>query len=164
MAPRTFANLGTDLALTRFVGVPSAVELDEADSGSEGLDLAVVPGGRPRPRGPDVADLGTVTGRADLTQSLIVRLLTPLGGLAGLGHADYGSRLGELIGRGNTATTRNLARLYTLQALAQERRVRSVEGLRIDVPPGRPDVVQISFSVLPVADDDPLAVTLEVVL
>jgi phage baseplate assembly protein W len=175
VAARTFTKLGTDLALTRYVGLPSAVELDVADTGSEGLDLAVVPGG-PRPGGPrpggarsrrragDVADMGTVSGRADLAQALIVRLLTPRGGLAGLGHADYGSRLGELIGRGNTATTRNLARLYTIQALGEERRVKRVEDLRVDVPPGRPDTVQISFSVVPVADDDPLALTLEVVL
>jgi hypothetical protein len=152
VAARTFTRLGDDLALTRFTAVPGAVPLEQADSGGA-LDLAVVPG-----------DLATVSGRATLAQALIVRLLTPRGSLAPLGHAGYGSRLGELIGRVNTDATRNLARLHTIEALAQERRVRAVRNLTVEVPPGSPDSVRISFSVLPVADDDPLALTLDVSL
>jgi hypothetical protein len=163
VAPRTFTTLGADLALTRFVGVPGRVVLDAAEQGT-GLDLAVVPGGRARPATAQATDLATVDGRANLGQALIVRLLTPRGGLAGLGHAAYGSRLGELIGRSNDTTTRNLARLYVLEALGEEHRVRAVEGLVVGVPPGGPDVIQISFSVLPVDDADPLALTLEVAL
>ncbi len=163
MAARTFGNLGADLALTRFIGVPGRVVLDAAEQGT-GLDLAVVPGRRARPAKAPVTDLATVDARANLGQALIVRLLTPRGGLADLGHATYGSRLGELIGGTNDATTRNLARLYVLEALREERRVRAVEGLAVGVPPGQPDVIQISFSVLPVDDTDPLALTLEVAL
>lgn len=156
MAARTFARFGADLALTRFVAVPGAQPLEVADSGGT-LDLAVAPGRRG-------ADAATVSGRAVLAQALIVRLLTPRGSLAPLGHAEYGSRLGELIGRGNTGTTRNLARLFTIEALAQERRVREIRDLAVEVPTGSPDAVLIRFSVLPVADDDPLALTLEVSL
>lgn len=163
MTPRTFAKLGADLALTRFVGVPSSVELDAAEQGA-GLDLAVVPGGRGRPTAPDLLDLGTVEGRANLGQALIVRLLTPRGGLAALGHASYGSRLGELIGRTNDDTTRNLARLHVIEALGAERRIRAVDSLTVEVPSGQPDVIRIGVSVLPVGDDDPLALTLDVTL
>jgi hypothetical protein len=163
VAARTFTKLGADLALTRFIGVPGRVVLDTAEQGT-GLDLAVVPGGRARPAKAPATDLATVDGRGNLGQALIVRLLTPRGGLAGLGHATYGSRLGELIGRTNDTTTRNLARLYVLEALGEESRVRAVEGLAVGVPPGQPGVIQISFSVLPVDDADPLALTLEVAL
>jgi len=163
MAARTFNHLGSDIALTRFTAVPGAVPLDQADSGGS-LDLAVVPGRPGRAGQPVPTDLGTVSGRTVLAQALIVRLLTPLGSLAELGHSGYGSRLGELIGRGNTSATRNLARLYTIEALAQERRVLQVQELVVEVPPGSPDSVRIRFSVLPVADDDPLTLTLDVSL
>jgi hypothetical protein len=163
LAARTFTVLGADLALTRFVGVAGQVVLDAAEQGT-GLDLAVVPGGRARPSGAAATDLATVDGRANLGQALIVRLLTPRGGLAGLGHAAYGSRLGELVGRTNDTTARNLARLHVLEALGEERRVRAVTGLTVSVPPDQPGVIQISFAVLPVDDADPLVLTLEVAL
>jgi phage baseplate assembly protein W len=161
-----FTKLGADLALTRYVGVASAVPLESADSWG-GLDLAVVPGGRgERQRRAELGDLEIVSGRANLGQALILRLLTPRGGLAGLGHETYGSRLGELIGRGNDETTRNLARLYTLQALGDEPRVRpgGVLDLSVTTAPGQPDTIRIAFSVLPIHDDEPLALGLEVAL
>ena len=34
--------------------------------------------------------------------------------------------------------------------------------LAVDVPPGRPEVIRISFSVLPVGQDDPLDLAVEV--
>ena len=46
-----------------------------------------------------LTDLDRLKGRENLAQALILRLLTPLGSLKGLGHANYGSRLHELIGR-----------------------------------------------------------------
>jgi phage baseplate assembly protein W len=162
VADRTFERLGADLALTHYVGTESALRLDVADSWGS-VDLAVVPGrstGRPAA---DRSDLGAVAGRENLAQALILRLLTPLGGLSGLGHPGFGSRLGALIGRGNDDTTRHLARLYTLEALAQEPRIhRPVRDLSVEVLPGSPDTVRIGFSVVPVGDQEPLAVTLEV--
>lgn len=161
---RTFVSLGADLALTRYVGIPSAVSLDSADSWG-GLDLAVVPAsrGRRRPTA-DALDLGTVTERDNLGQALIVRLLTPRGGLGSLGHPDYGSRLGELIGRENNETTRNLARLHVIQALKEEPRVAELLDLSVTVTADRPDAIRISFSVRPVGDDEALALGLEVTL
>lgn len=74
-------------------------------------------------------DLDVVDGRDNLGQAIIIRLLTPRGELAPLGHPEYGSRLHELIGRENTETTRNLVKLFILEALQLEPRIQA----RIDV-------------------------------
>lgn len=160
----TFRTLGSDLALTRYTGVGSSVPLDSADSWGT-LDLQVVPGGRGGlPSARDSRDLAAVSGRENLAQALIVRLLTVHGALAPLGHSEYGTRLVELIGRLNDETTRNLARLYTMEGIAQEKRVLKLLDLSVDTPDGEPDTIQISFSVLPRDDDQPLALTLGITL
>jgi len=94
-------------------------------------------------------DLGVVEGRENLVQAIILRLLTPRGELTGLGHPQYGSRLHELIGRQNTATTRNLVKLYILESLAAEPRIQKV--LRLDVNPsqGNRDRVNVMLQVQP---------------
>jgi phage baseplate assembly protein W len=127
-----------------------------------GVISSVKIGGQPATG--DVQDLGTVSGRANLGQALILRLLTPRGSLASLGHPAYGSRLVSLIGNLNNETTRNLARLYTLEALGEEPRVKKVSDLAVLALDTSPDVLRISFSVLPVDDSDPLALSLEVQL
>jgi hypothetical protein len=66
----------------------------------------------------------------------------------------------EFIGRVNTDTTRNLARLYTLQALGQEPRVDKVADLVVETMPGQPDTIRIGFAVIPVNDSQPLALAL----
>jgi hypothetical protein len=159
-APAT--TLGADLGLTRYTGAASSVALDVADSWG-GVDLGVGAAGRRVPAHLGGDDLTLVSERANLGQALIMRLLTPIGSLAPLGHGSYGSRLVELIGRTNDETTRNLARLYTIQAVGEERRA-VLRDLVVDVPPGRPDVVRISFSVVPVGQDEPMALGLEVAL
>ena len=162
MAVKTYRVLGSDIGLTRYAGVPSAVPLESADSWGS-LDLRVVPGGKGglRQRG-EVRDLGPVSGRENLAQALVLRLLTRQGALAPLGHPDYGCRLTELIGRLNDVPTRNLARLFTLQALRQEPRVADVLELAVETVPSQPGVIRIGFSVLPMDDDQPLALSLEV--
>src|SRR4051812_16096864 len=74
-------------------------------------------------RGVRRRDFATVSDRDNLGQALIARLLTPKGELGALGHAGYGSRLHEVVGATNTPTTRNLAKLFVIEALKQERRV-----------------------------------------
>jgi phage baseplate assembly protein W len=81
---------------------------------------------------PAARDLTTASGRANLAQALVLRLLTRRGELALLGHPEYGSRHHELIGEPNTDTKRNLLKLHVLECLSQEPRVR-VE--RLDVRP-----------------------------
>ena len=111
-----------------------------------------------------MSDVGAISGRANLAQALVLRLLTRQGDLTALGHPDYGSRLTELIGQLNNETTRNLARLYTIQAIRQERRVRRLLDLSVQTLPDQPQTIRIGFAVLPVNEDDPLALTLEVAL
>lgn len=157
-----YSRLGTDLALTRFTGEPSAVPLESADSWGS-LDLQAVPGGFSGRNG-DALGLGVVRGRQNLAQALMLRLLTRQGALAPLGHPDYGSRLITLIGRENDESNRNLARLYALDALQQEPRVRKVLDLAVTAVTGQPQTIRIRFSVLPFADDDPLSLGLEMAL
>ncbi|MBV8642426.1 MAG: GPW/gp25 family protein [Candidatus Eremiobacteraeota bacterium] len=74
----------------------------------------------------DPIDLETIAGRDNLQHALLLRFMTRVGELAILGHPDYGSRLSELIGELNDDTRRNLAKLYTLEALQAEPRVAKV--------------------------------------
>ena len=160
----TYRALGADLALTRYAGTPSSVPLDAADSWGT-LDLQVVAGGKGGlAQSGDIRDAGSVAGRQNLAQALVLRLLTQLGALSPLGHPDYGSRLVELIGRLNDDTTRNLARLYTLEALKQEPRVKQILDLTVETASDQIDTIRIGFSVLPLNDTDPLALALEVTL
>ena len=102
-------NLGRDLKIT--LGPPGQAGQDDS-----GLDL--------QQAGPlRTYDLRTLEGQSNLGQALILRLLTPRGALAPLGHATYGSRLSRLIGRAKTASSRALAKAMVLEAVAQEPRV-----------------------------------------
>lgn len=160
----TYTRLGADIALTHYTGVPASLALNEADSWGT-LDLQAVPGRGTRARRTgETTDLGLVAGRENLAQALILRLLTQKGALGSLGHPDYGSRLVELIGQLNNETTRNLARLYTIEAVKQEPRVTKLLDLNVDASPSSPDTLRISFSVQPLNDDMPLGLSLEVIL
>ena len=68
---------------------------------------------------PQAIDLATVRGRANLVQSLILRLKTERGELAGLGHPNYGSNHHRLVGEPNTEGNRNLTKLYVLECLRE---------------------------------------------
>jgi phage baseplate assembly protein W len=84
-------------------------------------------------------DYETIDGRDNLGQAILMRLLTPLGELEELGHPEYGSRLSELIGTPNTETRRSLAKLFVLEALAQEPRVAKVLEVTVTGHPQRID-------------------------
>lgn len=108
--------MGTDLFVAGF--------LQAHDASS--LDLGAVPTravGVLAPGASTASDLARVGGRENLAHALLLRLLTPIGTLAGLGHAGYGSRLHLLIGRRKNDANRNLCRVYVLEAVAQEPRV-----------------------------------------
>ncbi len=136
--PLTHARFGTDLRLL--------ARLDEQNSRDRGRDLATVKVRRVKRPGPpaggptqqpattgDLVDLACLEEVDNLQQALLLRFLTERGELAPLGHRDYGSRLGELIGEPNTETQRNRAKLYALEALAAEPRVAKV--LSVEVRP-----------------------------
>ncbi len=78
-------------------------------------------------------DIRTISRVDAIEQALVNRLKTRLGELAPLGHPDYGSRHHELIGEPNVERTRNLIKLYVLQALRREPRIERV--LSADVTP-----------------------------
>jgi phage baseplate assembly protein W len=88
---------------------------------------------------PREVDLGVVSGRANLVQSLILRLKTERGELAPLGHPDYGTRHLSLVGEPNTDTNRNLLKLYVLEALCQEPRLERIDRVDVRQAPGRED-------------------------
>lgn len=158
-----YSRLGTDLTL-----VPAGREGEEGplpfpDSWGS-LDLAIGPRRTPRVRDGG-GDLQPIAGRENLAQALVLRLLTPVGALAHLGHSAYGSRLTSLIGRPDDAATRNLARRYVIEALAAEPRIaQPVDALDVQSVPGDPASLQVAFSVRPITDEDPLSIVLEVAL
>jgi phage baseplate assembly protein W len=125
--------LGTDLALTTLF---AADEWGAHDLGpvlsrrGRRVTVALQPDGS---IAPDPTDLATLSGRQNLAQSLILRLLTPLGWFGPLGHPGYGSRLGELVGHSNDPVARLLARRHVLEAMAQESRAQLVD-LAFDDP------------------------------
>ena len=94
-------------------------------------------------------DIGTVTGRDNLGQAIMMRLLTPTGELAPLGHPEYGSRLHELVGRENTETNRNLARLYILQSLQLEPRIAEIEEVLVEQDQEHRVLVNVQLKVKP---------------
>jgi phage baseplate assembly protein W len=121
----------------------------------------------PRPGRGDFDDLGVAQGVDALRQALVLRLLTPRGSLAPLGHGGYGSRVHEVIGRENNRSNRLLLRAIVLETLLQEPRVGSVELLEIVPDTLDPSIVHVHIQVRPVGEDaevvDPaVALTLEV--
>jgi phage baseplate assembly protein W len=113
------------------------------------------------PRGPVmVDDLAVVSGRENLGQAILIRLLTPRGELASLAHPDFGSRLTDLVGRQNTETTRHLIKLYILEALAAEARVTKVEEVTVVPAPGTEgrDQVRVTVRVHAVGSTQPVVV------
>jgi phage baseplate assembly protein W len=105
----------------------------------------------PNSAGP-LADMGLISGLDNLGQAVMLRLLTPKGELAALAHPEYGSRLHELVGRQNTNTTRNLAKLYILESLKLEPRIGKVTQVLVEPAPGARDRIRIQLAVLPVGE------------
>ena len=103
-------------------------------------------------------DLGKSDDRDNLAQAVVIRLLTPRGDLSHLGHPDYGSRLHELVGRVNTETTRNLARLYILESLRNEARIEEVLDVIVQAAAGRRSSIEITLLVQPLGESESLSI------
>ncbi len=120
----------------------------------EDADLAVerVPEGGAR-----VRDLAVVSDLNAAEQLLVNRLKTQQGELAPLGHPEYGSRHHELIGEPNVQRTRNLIKLYVLEALAREPRIEKVLGCTVTAAHEPPrDVVRVELEILLIGNPNPL--------
>ena len=98
-------------------------------------------------------DLDILTRNENLVQALLLRFLTPAGSLTLLGHPDYGSRLFELIGELNNETNRNKAKLFTLEALQAEPRVKEVVSVVVTQSQKDRAQIDIKVSLLPIDSD-----------
>lgn len=98
----------------------------------------------------NIMDMGIVNSTDNLGQAIILRLLTPRGELAELAHPEYGSRLHELIGRPNTATTRNLLKLHILESLKNEPRIDEVKKVSIEPDQFNPSHVVVLLEIKPI--------------
>ena len=96
-------------------------------------------------RGSVLSDLVASAAVDTAVQAVVHRIKTVKGELADLGHPEYGSRHHELVGQPNTVRNRNLVKLYILQALASEPRIRKVLAASVDPDPQR-DRVTISLT------------------
>jgi phage baseplate assembly protein W len=134
-----FERFGSDLRLLR--------DLENQNSRNPGNDLFVT---RPSVTGIDLATVSLVD---NLKQALLLRFLTPMGELAQLGHPDYGSRLFELIGELNSETNRNRAKLFALQALQAEPRVKEVRAVTVTQNRADRTRMDIKVSLVPVDSD-----------
>jgi phage baseplate assembly protein W len=103
-------------------------------------------------------DLQTVSGRENLGQAILHRLLTRKGELGDIGYPDYGSRLHELIGEPNNERTRELVRLYVKECISQEPRVQDIKSLTVSVQKGNPHAVLLDLTVLPIKSNVPMNV------
>jgi phage baseplate assembly protein W len=141
VVPKRF---GTDLQLLR--------NLDQRKSSRDpGNDLATT-----RRSGVSTVDLNTLADTDNLIQALFLRFLTAQGELAVLGHPDYGSRLNNLIGELNNETNRNRAKLFVLEALAAEPRVKEVRSLLVTQNKSDRTRMDINLSLTTIDTDTPL--------
>jgi phage baseplate assembly protein W len=136
-----FEGFGSDM---RLLG-----NLSQQDDRHRGSDLLVARQG-------GVADIETVGGVENLEQTLLLRFLTHVGEMSILGHPDYGSRLSELIGELNNDTNRSLAKLYTLEALEAEPRVKEVVSVDVAQDVSDRGRVNIKVSLVPIDSETPL--------
>ena len=135
---------GADLRLLR--------NLDRIKSNRDpGNDLSVV-----RRDQTGQIDLEPLSGVDNLIQALLLRFLTPAGELTALGHPDYGSRLHELIGELNTEANRNRAKLFVLQSLEAEPRVKKVISARVTQNRRDPAQMDIDVTLLAIDSDTPI--------
>lgn len=145
--------------LHRDILVVSLMAAQDADT----LDGVAKPSPFRQTQGEPAIDLATVEDRQNLAQALILRLLTPRGSLKDLGHANYGSRLHELVGQLKNNAIRNLCRAYVLEVVAQEPRVEDkAVSLNFDMAAETPSSLVFHLHVQPKAGGDPLPLSLEV--
>jgi phage baseplate assembly protein W len=141
---RVTPHLGRDLLLDYTFGGGFFEDADFATRVRQGAPVAA-------------RDLAVAEGVAAITQAIANRLKTRKGELASLGHPDYGSRHHELIGEPNVERTRDLIKLYVLQALRHEPRIEKVLRADVRAEHARPrEVVRIELYVRLLREPSPL--------
>jgi phage baseplate assembly protein W len=129
---RVLTLLGTDLAL----------DYPGPSGWFENADLRVR---RAAGTVPSTVDLAVVARTEAADQLLANRLKTQKGELAELGHPDYGSRHHDLIGEPNVERTRNLVKIYVLEALSHEPRIAEIIDCTVSADRRAPDLVRIEI-------------------
>ena len=110
-------------------------------------------------------DWRTLTGLDNLVQAIWLRLNTPEGALADLGHPDYGSRLYRLVGELDNDVTRDRARLYVASALRKEPRIAEIVAIHVTGEiQGKSTRLVVAATVLPVGHGQPLGLRFPVFL
>ena len=145
----------TAAGVAPFMGRDLRLEYRQGGGFFEDADLA---SGRARGSAVPPVDLLVGDGLDNFTQAIANRLKTRQGELTALGHPEYGSRHHELIGQPNVPRTRNLIKLYVLQALAQEPRIEQVVSVTVDADGRSParDAVRIQLQVRVLGQRSPL--------
>jgi phage baseplate assembly protein W len=103
-------------------------------------------------------DLGTVTDADNLAQAIIARLSTDEGELYDIGHADYGSRLHDVIGEINNEATRQRIKGLVRECLVQEHRIREVINVNVIPHSHDPNRVDIEMTILPIKSSGQLKI------
>lgn len=118
----------------------------------ESADLAVSNG-----------DLETVSGRDNLQQALMLRLVIHQGELAALAHPRYGSRLHELIGEPMDRANLDLLRRFVRKALKSDPRVSEVVSVTVHPRSDQPGALDVVAVVAPLSGAElEIAVALDV--
>jgi phage baseplate assembly protein W len=126
--------------------------LERQNDRDQGCDLSIVQ----RQETGRGLDLDVLSDLDNLRQALLLRFLTPVGDLAALGHPSYGSRLFELIGELNSETNRNRAKVFVLQALAEEPRVKEVVAVNVTQGLSDRTRMDIDISLVPIDSSTPV--------
>jgi phage baseplate assembly protein W len=95
-------------------------------------------------------DFETVADEDNLAQAIIARLSTDEGELFDIGHADYGSRLFEVIGEVNNKAARQRLKALVRECLVQERRIKEVININVLPDPADSHRVDIEITILPI--------------
>lgn len=99
-------------------------------------------------------DLDTVSNEDNLAQAIISRLTTEEGELHDVGHADYGSRLYELIGEPNNERTRERIKAVVQDCLIRESRIKEVVSIDTKADPYDTHRVDIEITVIPIGSSN----------
>lgn len=103
-------------------------------------------------------DFATISDENNLVQAIIHRLTTDEGELHDIGHADYGSRLHELVGERNNLRTRERLKNLIHFCLAEEPRILEVTDVKVTPNQYDPNRLDIEITVLPIGKSTFLSV------
>lgn len=103
-------------------------------------------------------DLETISGEYNLAQAILHRFRTGKGELAEIGFPNYGSDIYDVIGKPNSAITKNMLKSILREALVQEPRVKQIVSIFIIDSKNYPDIVNVELAVIPINRNEPIKI------